>query len=132
VGLLYTDYFPRPGKRAGAWCGGFRDQERRNGAMVTPLVTNVGNFSRPTGDKPALLSPDEVRTLFHEFGHALHALLQNQTYRTPYPRTSWNFVADHENGPSGGCSAYARHYATGEASRLALRIKSLTSSSTRA
>lgn len=50
--------------------------------MVTPLVTNVGNFSRPTGDQPALLSPDEVRTLFHELGHALHSLLQNQTYRT--------------------------------------------------
>ncbi len=118
VGLLYTDYFPRPGKRAGAWCGGFRDQERRNGAMVTPLVTNVGNFSRPTGDKPALLSPDEVRTLFHEFGHALNALLQNQTYRTlSVPRDfvelpsqimeNWAFEPE-------VLGLYARHYATGE------------------
>ena len=118
VGLLYTDYFPRPGKRAGAWCGGFRDQERRDGAMVTPLVTNVGNFSRPAGDKPALLSPDEVRTLFHEFGHALNALLQNQTYRMlSVPRDfvelpsqimeNWAFVPE-------VLGLYAQHYATGE------------------
>jgi peptidyl-dipeptidase Dcp len=82
LGILYTDYFPRPGKQAGAWCGGFRSQEWRDGKIVTPLVYNVGNFSRPTGDKPALLSQDEVSTLFHEFGHALNALLQNQTYRS--------------------------------------------------
>ena len=82
VGILYTDYFPRPGKQAGAWQGGFRSQEWRDGKMVTPLVYNVGNFSRPTGGKPALLSPEEVGTLFHEFGHALNALLQNQTYRS--------------------------------------------------
>ncbi len=63
IGILYTDYFPRPGKQAGAWCGACYDaQERRGGTMVTPLVTNVGNFSRPAGDQPALLSPDEVGT----------------------------------------------------------------------
>ncbi len=81
IGLLYTDYFPRPGKQAGAWCGAFRSQERRNGQMITPLVTNVGNFSRPIGDKPSLLSMDEVETLFHEFGHALNALFSNVTYK---------------------------------------------------
>jgi len=81
IGLLYTDYFPRPGKQAGAWCGGFRSQEIRNGKIVTPLVTNVGNFSRPVGDKPSLLSLDEVETLFHEFGHALQALLSNVSYK---------------------------------------------------
>lgn len=81
IGLLYTDYYPRPGKQAGAWCGAFRSQERRNGKMISPLVTNVGNFSRPVGDKPALLSMDEVETLFHEFGHALNALFSNVNYK---------------------------------------------------
>lgn len=81
IGLLYTDYYPRPGKQAGAWCGAFRSQERRNGVMIAPLVTNVGNFSRPVGDKPALLSMDEVETLFHEFGHALNALFSDVTYK---------------------------------------------------
>jgi peptidyl-dipeptidase Dcp len=118
VGILYTDYFPRAGKQAGAWCGGFRSQERREGAMITPLVTNVGNFSRPAGNKPALLSPDEVRTLFHEFGHALNALLQDQTYRTlsvpvdfvelpSQIMENWAFEPEVLN-------LYARHYATGE------------------
>ena len=81
IGLLYTDYFPRPGKQAGAWCGGFRSQEIRDGKMIAPLVTNVGNFSRPTADQPSLLSMDEVETLFHEFGHALNALFSNVTYK---------------------------------------------------
>jgi peptidyl-dipeptidase Dcp len=118
VGILYTDYFPRGGKQAGAWCGGFRSQERRGATMITPLVTNVGNFSRPAGDKPALLSPDEVRTLFHEFGHALNALLQDQTYRTlsvpvdfvelpSQIMENWAFEPE-------VLTLYARHYATGE------------------
>jgi peptidyl-dipeptidase Dcp len=118
VGILYTDYYPRPGKQAGAWCGGFRNQERRDGKMVTPLVTNVGNFSRPTGDKPALLSSEEVKTLFHEFGHALHSLLSNQTYR------SLSVPVDFVELPSQimenwalhpeVLKLYARHYKTGE------------------
>lgn len=118
VGILYTDYFPRPGKQAGAWCGGYRGQEWRGDVMTTPLVTNVGNFSRPTGDKPALLSPDEVRTLFHEFGHALHALLQNQTYRTlsvpgdfvELPSQIMENWAFHPQV----LELYARHYKTGD------------------
>jgi len=80
IGILYTDYFPRAGKTNGAWCGDFRGQSNIDGHYITPLVTNVGNFSKPTSDKPALISLDEVRTLFHEFGHALHVLLQNVTY----------------------------------------------------
>ncbi|MCX6134348.1 MAG: M3 family metallopeptidase [Ignavibacteriales bacterium] len=118
VGIFYSDYFPRPGKRAGAWCDGFRAQEWRDGKMVTPLVYNIGNFSRPTGDKPALLSPDEVRTLFHEFGHALNGLLQNQTYR------SLSVPGDFVELPSQIMEnwafdpevlrLYARHYQTGE------------------
>ncbi|MEX2117592.1 MAG: M3 family metallopeptidase [Bacteroidota bacterium] len=118
VGILYTDYFPRANKQAGAWCGTFRSQERRGDVMVTPLVTNVGNFSRPTGDKPALLSPEEAITLFHEFGHALHALLQNQTYRTLSVPGDFvelpsqimeNWAFDPEV-----LRLYARHYNTGE------------------
>jgi peptidyl-dipeptidase Dcp len=80
IGILYTDYFPRAGKTNGAWCGDFRGQSYMDGNYITPLVTNVGNFSKPTSDKPALISLDEVRTLFHEFGHALHVLFQNVTY----------------------------------------------------
>jgi peptidyl-dipeptidase Dcp len=119
VGILYTDYFPRPGKQAGAWCGGFRTQEWRDGKMVTPLVYNVGNFSRPTGGKPALLSLEEVETLFHEFGHALNALLQNQTYRglgvpgdfVELPsQIMENWATDPEV-----LRLYARHYKTNEA-----------------
>jgi peptidyl-dipeptidase Dcp len=118
VGIFYSDYFPRPGKRAGAWCDGFRGQEWREGKMVTPHVYNVGNFSRPTGDKPALLSPDEVRTLFHEFGHALNGLLQNQTYRTLSVPGDFvelpsqimeNWAFDPEV-----LQLYARHYKTGD------------------
>ena len=83
VGILYTDYFPRPGKQAGAWCGTFRGQEWRDGALVTPLVYNVGNFSKPTGDKPALLSPEEVATLLHEFGHALECIASKPDISQP-------------------------------------------------
>lgn len=118
IGLLYTDYFPRPGKQAGAWCGAFRSQERRNGKMITPLVTNVGNFSRPIGDKPSLLSMDEVETLFHEFGHALNALFSNVTYKglsTPGDiielpsqiMENWAFNPD-------VMKTYAFHYKTGK------------------
>ena len=80
IGILYTDYFPRDGKTNGAWCGEFRSQSNIDGNYITPVIYNVGNFSKPTSDKPALISLDEVRTLFHEFGHALHGLLQNVTY----------------------------------------------------
>ena len=118
VGILYTDYFPRPGKRAGAWCSSFRRQERREGAFITPLMYNVGNFSRPAGDRPALLSLEEAGTLFHEFGHALAGLLSNVTYRGfSIPRDfvelpsqimeEWAFEPE-------VLKSYAFHYQTGE------------------
>ena len=78
VGILYADYFPRESKRGGAWMNDFRSQQHLE--EVTPVITNVFNFSKPTGDRPALLSLDEVETLFHEFGHALHGLLSDCTY----------------------------------------------------
>jgi peptidyl-dipeptidase Dcp len=118
VGILYTDYFPRAGKRAGAWCGSFRRQEQNEGAFITPLMYNVGNFSRPAGDKPALLSLEEVGTLFHEFGHGLAGLLSRVTYRgLGYPRDfvelpsqimeEWAFEPE-------VLKTYARHYKTDE------------------
>ncbi len=80
IGLLYTDYFPRASKRGGAWMEAYRKQSRMDGKKITPIICNVCNFSKPTGDKPALLSFEEVQTLFHEFGHALHGLLSDCTY----------------------------------------------------
>jgi len=82
LALYTTDYHPRPGKRGGAWCGRLRDQWVRDGKDVRPIVTNVTNFTRPAGDAPALLSLEEVETLFHEFGHALHRILSRVTYRS--------------------------------------------------
>ena len=78
IGLLYTDYFPRESKRGGAWMEALIKQHYN----VAPVIINVGNFSKPAGDTPSLLSLDEVNTLFHEFGHALHGLLSNCYYET--------------------------------------------------
>ncbi len=83
VGLFYIDYFPRESKRGGAWMGSFRKQYRdKDGRMVTPIIYNVGNFSKPAGDMPSLLNFDEVHTLFHELGHGLQGLLSDGTYPT--------------------------------------------------
>lgn len=80
VGILYLDYFPRPGKQQGAWMTEYRGQEVRNGKFVHPIIVNVFNFPRPTKDAPSLLSMEEVETLFHEFGHGLHGLLSDVNY----------------------------------------------------
>jgi peptidyl-dipeptidase Dcp len=119
IGLLYTDYFPRDNKQGGAWCGGFRYASRIGGKVETPLITNCGNFVRPTGDTPSLLNFDEVTTLFHEFGHALHALLSEVSYPTVQ-----NVATDFVELPSQimenwatdpeFLKMYARHYKTGE------------------
>jgi peptidyl-dipeptidase Dcp len=79
LGLFFGDYFARPSKRSGAWMSSLRDQEKLD-TEVRPLVYNVMNFSKGTDDGPALLSRDDARTLFHEFGHALHSLLSDVTY----------------------------------------------------
>ena len=119
IGILYTDYFPRAGKTNGAWCGDFRSESNIDGNYITPLVTNVGNFSKPTGDLPALISLDDALTLFHEFGHALHSLFQNVTYPT-----SGSVPSDFVELPSQimekwalqpeVLKMYAKHYKTGE------------------
>jgi len=121
VGLIYVDYFPRTGKRGGAWMNEFRAQSNRNGTMIRPIVTNNGNFSKPTTDKPALLTFEEVSTLFHEFGHALHGLLSNVTYEE---QSGTNVALDFvelqsqimENwaGHPEVLKMYAKHYQTGE------------------
>jgi peptidyl-dipeptidase Dcp len=80
IGIFYSDYYPRDGKRSGAWSSGFRGQQNIDGKFITPLVYNVGNFSKPTSDKPALMSIDEVNTLFHELGHGLNSLFSNYDY----------------------------------------------------
>jgi len=82
VGILYLDYFPRASKRGGAWMEAYRKQSGAGDDMVTPIIVNVGNFTKPTADAPSLLSIDEVQTLFHEFGHGLHGLLSNVEYQT--------------------------------------------------
>jgi peptidyl-dipeptidase Dcp len=79
VGLFYADYFARPSKRSGAWMSTFRDQEKLAGD-IRPIVVNVMNFSRAADGEPSLLSFDDARTLFHEFGHGLHGLLSNVTF----------------------------------------------------
>jgi peptidyl-dipeptidase Dcp len=76
MAVFVGDYFARPGKRSGAWCGAMRQQEKLSGE-VRPIVTNVCNFARPPAGEPALLSFDDARTLFHEFGHALHHILSD-------------------------------------------------------
>lgn len=80
MGVLITDYFARPSKRSGAWCGAPRKQSRAGGRDIRPIVTNVCNFTKPAAGAPALLSFDEAETLFHEFGHALHHLLSDVTW----------------------------------------------------
>ncbi|MCX6217541.1 M3 family metallopeptidase [Spirosoma sp.] len=80
IGIIYMDFFPRASKRGGAWMTSYRRQEADNGKKVTPVVSIVCNFSRPSGDAPALLTLNETSTFFHEFGHALHGLLSNVHY----------------------------------------------------
>ena len=80
IGILYMDFFPRESKRGGAWMTSFRKQYKKDGENVIPVIQTVFNFTKPTGDKPSLLSFDEASTMFHEFGHALHGLLSNCTY----------------------------------------------------
>lgn len=80
IGILYTDYYPRASKSSGAWMNNINDQFVKNGVNHRPVIVNVGNFTKPTSDKPSLLTMDDVSTLFHEFGHALHGLLAQSTY----------------------------------------------------
>ena len=82
VGILYTDYFPRAGKRPGAWMNQILPQYIDENGDHRPTIINVGNFNKPTAGNPSLLSMDDVETLFHEFGHALHGLLSKAHYKS--------------------------------------------------
>ena len=82
IGVILTDYFPRSTKRGGAWMNNFVNQEIVDGVEIRPVIVNVGNFSKPVDGKPSLLTLDEVETLFHEYGHALHGLLSQCTYKS--------------------------------------------------
>jgi len=121
VGILYTDYFPRPSKRGGAWSGSIREQSVREGRKVTPINFNVGNFTKPTAEKPSLITFEEALTLFHELGHALHDLLSNVTYEslsgTNVPRDFVELpsqIMENWAGDPEVIKVYARHYQTGE------------------
>lgn len=121
VGILYMDFFPRASKRGGAWMTSYRNQKTVDGKRKAPVISIVCNFTKPTGDTPALLTFDEVTTFFHEFGHALHGLLSNVTYKslagTSVPRDfvelpsqiMENWAAEPEV-----LKMYAKHYKTGE------------------
>jgi len=121
IGIFYTDYFPRKSKRGGAWMSDFRGQQVINGVDIRPIIVNVGNFTKPTPEKPSLLTIDEVETLFHEFGHALHGLLSKCNYSTV---SGTNTPRDFVEMPSSilenwafepeVLAMYAKHYQTGE------------------
>ena len=121
VALFYTDFHPREGKRAGAWMTSYKGQKRKNGINDRPHVSIVCNFTPPTKTKPALLTFNEVTTLFHEFGHALHGLLANTTYPS-LSGTSvfWDFVELPSQVMENWCfeeealKLFAYHYETGE------------------
>ncbi|MBN2764069.1 MAG: M3 family metallopeptidase [Bacteroidales bacterium] len=120
TGLLYLDYFPRESKSGGAWCTTFRDAKYRDGEKIAPVVSIVCNATKPAGDIPSLLSWDDVTTLFHEFGHALHALFTDGQYDQTAGRVPRDFVElpsqIMENWASEPAvlKHYARHYQTGE------------------
>ena len=83
IGVIITDYYPRDSKRAGAWMTNFVNQYKdEEGNDIRPVIVNVGNFNKPTPEQPALLNIDQVETMFHEFGHALHGLLSQCTYKS--------------------------------------------------
>jgi peptidyl-dipeptidase Dcp len=121
IGIYLSDWFYRDSKRGGAWMNNYRDQSNMNGDRVIPIVVNVGNFTKPTADKPSLLSQDEALTLFHEFGHALHGLLSECTYPsisgTSTPRDFVEFpsqVMENWVFQPEMLALYAFHYETGE------------------
>ena len=119
--VLYVDYFPRKGKRAGAWMTSFKNQWKKDSTNSRPHISVVCNFSKPTADTPSLLTFQEVTTLFHEFGHALHGILAD----TQYPNLSgtsvkWDFVELPSQFLENYCyepeflKTFAKHYQTGE------------------
>jgi len=121
IGVLYLDYFPRTGKRNGAWMSSFRKQRVKDGEFVHPIIYNVGNFALPSENKPSLLTLDQVETLFHEFGHGLHGLLSDVNYDgVSGTAVTRDFVElpsqihEHWAFHPDVLKLYAKHYITGE------------------
>ncbi len=121
VALFYADFHPRAGKRGGAWMTSYKPQQISNGSNDRPHISIVCNFSKPTKDKPSLLTFNEVTTLFHEFGHALHGILANTTYKSlSGTSVSWDFVELPSQILENWCyekdalALFARHFETGE------------------
>ena len=119
--LLYADYHPRKGKRAGAWMTSFKSQRIENGENIRPHISVVCNFTKPTAETPSLLTFQEVTTLFHEFGHALHGVLANTQYPTlSGTSVKWDFVELPSQFLENYCyepeflKTFAKHYQTGE------------------
>lgn len=135
VGILFLDYHPRTGKRAGAWCGSYRRQGYKGDEKIYPLSTIVCNFTSPTAETPALLSWDETETMFHEFGHALHGLFTDGKYSRiagSVPRDMVELpsqIMEHWAGEPEVLKVYAKHYQTGEPMPDAL-IEKLSKAST--
>ncbi|RUT70493.1 M3 family peptidase [Flavobacterium cupreum] len=121
VSIFYADFFPRKGKRNGAWMTSFKSQAIKDGVNERPHVSNVCNFTKPTETKPSLLTFNEVTTLFHEFGHGLHGMMANTTYPS-LSGTSvfWDFVELPSQIMENWCyepealALFANHYETGE------------------
>ena len=121
LSLLYADFFPRAGKRPGAWMTSYREASNVNGNTKRPHVSIVCNFTKPTKDTPSLLTFQEVTTLFHEFGHALHGMLPNTTYESlSGTNVYWDFVELPSQFYENFCyepealKLFAKHYQTGE------------------
>lgn len=136
VSIFYADFFPRPGKRNGAWMTSYKPQYVKNGENSRPHISIVCNFTKPTKSKPSLLTFNEVTTLFHEFGHALHGMLANTTYPS-LSGTSvfWDFVELPSQVLENWCyekealELFATHYETGEVIPMDL-IEKIKASST--
>jgi peptidyl-dipeptidase Dcp len=118
--LFYGDYFARPSKRSGAWMTSLRDQQKLDGE-IAPLIINVCNFAKGAEGQPSLLSPDDARTLFHEFGHGLHGMMSNVTYPSLSGTSVFtDFVElpsqlyEHWQEQPQVLRQFARHYQTGE------------------
>lgn len=132
LGVLYLDFHPRDGKNQGAWCGRYRSHRMLNGKEITPVVTMVMNFTRASGDTPALFSLDEVTTLFHEFGHALDGLFSTNTYASGFVARDFvelpSQIMEHWVTEPEVLNEYALHYQTGEVIPAALVEKVKNSS----
>jgi peptidyl-dipeptidase Dcp len=121
IAIYYADFHPRSGKRNGAWMTSYKPQQIKNGVNERPHISIVCNFTKPTATKPSLLTFNEVTTLFHEFGHALHGMLANTTYNSlSGTSVSWDFVELPSQVLENWCyekealELFAKHYETGE------------------